>query len=393
MWGIYILNINAALQLLPSTLTIEYSHGNRGTEYKISYAMNNICLVGSGGVGTIASLVLEKSGRAKVTAVLRSRYAIVKEKGWNIDSTDHGKLDGWRPFRGVFHPTICKAPTDRVQKVVPSVKDAIFPDDPPYDFVVVTTKQLPDHYCVAELIRPVITPGHTAVVLIQNGLDIEVPIIQNYPGSTVMSAISMIGSRTSGENTILQPGTDVLTIGPHFHDGLPHERQLQETREFVEMYTAGSKGAGAANAECTFTDDMPRARWQKLLWNGTFNTICTVMRMDVGELQSSGGRETLLIPAMWEMYAIAKAAGHPPPEEIIDFYAYRLPNDCRYRPSMLLDFDHGRPMELEVVLGNPLKRAKELGVQVPTLSTLYEQLKMIKWRMEQEKAEKKINGA
>ncbi|BDD54577.1 hypothetical protein MAP00_000183 [Monascus purpureus] len=175
--------------------------------------MNNICLVGSGGVGTIASLVLEKSGRAKVTAVLRSRYAIVKEKGWNIDSIDHGKLDGWRPFR-----------------VVPSVKDAVFPDDPPYDFVVVTTKQLPDHYCVAELIRPVITPGHTVVVLIQNGLDIEVPIIQNYPGSSVMSAISMIGSQTSGENTILQPGTDVLTICPHFHDGLPHERQLQDAR-------------------------------------------------------------------------------------------------------------------------------------------------------------------
>lgn len=34
MWGIYILNINAALQLLSSTLAIEYSHGNRCTEYK-----------------------------------------------------------------------------------------------------------------------------------------------------------------------------------------------------------------------------------------------------------------------------------------------------------------------------------------------------------------------
>jgi len=59
-----------------------------------------ICLVGSGGVGTLASVVLESSERANVTAVLRSRYQIVKEQGWDIDSVDHGKLKGWRPSRG-----------------------------------------------------------------------------------------------------------------------------------------------------------------------------------------------------------------------------------------------------------------------------------------------------
>lgn len=60
----------------------------------------NICLVGSGGVGTITSLVLEKSGHANVTAVLRSTYAVVKERGWDIDSVDHGILKEWQPTRG-----------------------------------------------------------------------------------------------------------------------------------------------------------------------------------------------------------------------------------------------------------------------------------------------------
>jgi ketopantoate reductase len=62
----------------------------------------NICLVGSGGVGTIAALVLEKSGRAKVTAVLRSSYSVVNEKGWDIESVDHGPRTGWTPSRGEF---------------------------------------------------------------------------------------------------------------------------------------------------------------------------------------------------------------------------------------------------------------------------------------------------
>ena len=61
---------------------------------------HKVCLIGSGGVGTIAAVVLEKSGRAEVTTVLRSRFEIVQQKGWDIDSVDHGVLRGWRPSRG-----------------------------------------------------------------------------------------------------------------------------------------------------------------------------------------------------------------------------------------------------------------------------------------------------
>lgn len=60
----------------------------------------NIALIGAGGVGTIAALVLEKSGRARVTAVLRGSYGIVREKGWAVESVDHGVLESWKCSRG-----------------------------------------------------------------------------------------------------------------------------------------------------------------------------------------------------------------------------------------------------------------------------------------------------
>lgn len=60
-----------------------------------------ICLVGAGGVGTIAALVLEKSNRANVTVVLRSAFQLVSERGWDIESVDHGSLRGWKPSRGM----------------------------------------------------------------------------------------------------------------------------------------------------------------------------------------------------------------------------------------------------------------------------------------------------
>jgi 2-dehydropantoate 2-reductase len=250
-----------------------------------------------------------------------------------------------------------------------------------YDFVVVSTKQLPDVYSMATLIAPVMTPSRTTIVLIQNGLDIELPLIEAFPANAIMSAVSMIGSYITGPNNVHQLGEDVLTIGPHFHDcgGRSKDDQLQRTRDFVDMYNAGLRNA-PTNALCTLTEDMPYARWHKLLWNGTFNTLCTMMRMNVGELQSSKGRETLLIPMMWEVLNIAKAAGHLLEESEIKRLAYRLPDDCPYRPSMLLDLENGRPMELEVILGNMLRRAKDLHVDTPIISTVYELLKLEKWK-------------
>lgn len=176
----------------------------------------------------------------------------------------------------------------------------------------------------------------------------------------------------------------MLTIGPHFHEcgGRSREKQFEKTKEFVDIYNAGLQGV-PSEAFCTLTEDMPKARWHKLLWNSSFNPLCALMRMNVGELQASKGRETLLIPMMWEVLRIAKAAGHTLEEGEINRLAYRLPDDCVYRPSMLLDLEHDRPMEIEVILGNPLAWATKLGVEAPTMRTVYELLKLERWKMEQ----------
>lgn len=56
-----------------------------------------ILLAGTGGIGTVTAYALETGGRAEVTAILRSNYAVVKEHGFTIDSVDHGHIQGWRP--------------------------------------------------------------------------------------------------------------------------------------------------------------------------------------------------------------------------------------------------------------------------------------------------------
>lgn len=61
----------------------------------------NVLLVGAGGVGTMAAVSLEASGRASVTAVLRSNFASVNEHGFNIESVDYGALKSWKPAKSL----------------------------------------------------------------------------------------------------------------------------------------------------------------------------------------------------------------------------------------------------------------------------------------------------
>lgn len=46
----------------------------------------------------MAAYALEIGGKAQVTAVLRSNYDAVEERGFDIDSIEHGHdIKGWRP--------------------------------------------------------------------------------------------------------------------------------------------------------------------------------------------------------------------------------------------------------------------------------------------------------
>jgi len=245
-----------------------------------------------------------------------------------------------------------------------------------YDFIVICTKQLPDKYDLAEMVKPIVTPGLTSIVLIQNGLNIHLPFVTAFPSNVTMSAVSMIGSFTDPPNKIKHIGPDILQIGPHYHPGVPDAVSLERTKTFVKMYSEG----GAKS--CTLVEDMPKARWAKLLWNGTYNPICALIEVSCGEVQKSGAREGLVLPIMRELQAVAAKDGVVLEDEIVTHMAFRSPGTSRYRPSMLLDMEQGRPMEFEAILGDPIRRGKELGVPTPVTTTVYELLKLTRWKVE-----------
>ena len=51
-----------------------------------------------------------------------------------------------------------------------------------------------------------------------------------------------------------------------------------------------------------------------------------------------------------------------------------------YRPSTMIDFVEGRPMEVEAIFSEPLRRASALGVATPLLALVTGQMRALNAR-------------
>ncbi|KAK3935331.1 putative 2-dehydropantoate 2-reductase [Diplogelasinospora grovesii] len=338
-----------------------------------------VLVIGSGGVGTMAAYALEKGGKATVTAVLRSNYDAVQRSGFTISSLDHGEIQGWRPIRN-------------------SIPDVSQGRLKPYDFVVVTTKNIADvPPGVADMIAPAITPGHTAITLLQNGLNIERPIVAAFPSSPVLSGISFIGATEGPLGTIKHDNHDELSVGAFLSSSSSYSycnggtdktdvaKAEAAARLFVDMYSS------CPGVDCAYEPDVAFSRWRKLLYNASFNSVAAILRMDTSRMRiSEHVIDNLIRPIMLEIIKVAGAAGTPLPSELVDKFIVIDNFEAFFKPSMFQDIESGGFIEFENIVGEPLREAERLGVETPTLRVVYGLLKGLQWQTMEKKGLVKV---
>ncbi|KAJ5543406.1 Ketopantoate reductase ApbA/PanE [Penicillium sp. DV-2018c] len=318
-------------------------------------AKSRVLVVGAGGVGTMVCVALERSGKAEVTAVLRSNYEQVVKHGFEIDSIDHGKLSAWRP-----------------SKVVNAVPQS--DPDAPYDYIIITMKNIPEVNQIPKIISPAITPNHTTIVLFQNGLYIEPPLLAAFPQNVVLSAPTYIGAHEHNGH-VSHTDHDMFNIGAFHNELLDPSLERAKLEEFATIYN----GSGVVEAQVV--DDIVLYRWKKVIWNGIFNPMCAITQLDSAAIRYFGGEHSIIRPGMAEMVAIAKADGYDLGDGIIQEMLDSTPIESAFRPSMLVDVDKGNPMEVEVILGNALRVAKAKGVETPVLDNTYRFAKLVQARL------------
>ena len=90
----------------------------------------------------------------------------------------------------------------------------------------------------------------------------------------------------------------------------------------------------------------------------------------------------LALACMTELRAAAAAEGRDIPEQAAHFLLEGTKAMKPYAPSMKVDYDAGRQLEVEALLGEPLSRANRIGVEMPTIAALYRQLRFLNQRLQ-----------
>jgi 2-dehydropantoate 2-reductase len=241
----------------------------------------------------------------------------------------------------------------------------------PFDFVVVTTKNIPDiSPTVGDLIEPAVTPGKTVIVLSQNGLNIEKPIISRFPSNVVLSSVSLIGATEKAHGVILHDDRDSQKIGVFHSPTVPSRVAEAAARKYVDIYN------GCGKLDITYDDKVQWTRWRKLVYNASFNSVGAVLRMDTARMRMSRHViDDLIRPIMLEIVAAAGAVGHELPADLPELLIRVDPTDTAFKPSMCQDIEKGNFIELEYIVGEPLREGAAKGVAMPRLETIYGLLK------------------
>lgn len=318
---------------------------------------SKVLILGFGGVGVISGYTLEKNKKAEVVAIVRSDYHEIVEKGYKLESVDYGEVDCFKPDR-----------------VVRNVQEAL--SYGPFNFILVTTKNIPDIFRIEDVIEPAVTPKFTSIVLSQNGIKIEEPLIKKFPENVILSAVSMISSNKYGR-VVKQISRDVVRIGFFNNLALNENRQKAEAEKFIGLYSNETN-------DCIYDTKVNVSRWRKLVYNATLNPICTLTAVDSGRLDIFGGYEGIIKRAMKEVVSIAKSDEVNLPNDIIDIML-RADDGIWCTPSMLVDFRKGNFLELEVIVGNAIRIANRNGIEAPFLTMSYELLKVIQKRTKEAK--------
>lgn len=297
-----------------------------------------IAIVGAGALGLYYGALLQRGGQ-DVRFLLRSDYDAISRNGLQVCS-----------INGDFR--------------LPVVKSYRSPQEiGPVDLVIVGLKTFAnDRY--AELVGPLVGEG-TRILTLQNGLGNEEALAGLFGAERIIGGVAFLCSNRGRPGEVHHLAAGRVIIGEY----LPHERGPLEL--LAELF----KRCGI---ECRLTDDLRRTRWEKLVWNIPFNGLCALLLQSVDRLLAEQETRVLVHEIMLEVIRAANVQGLS--LAIPDAYADGMLDFTDgmgvYRPSMQIDREEGRPLEITAIFRNPLALGRQQGIDMPRvemLATLLEQ--------------------
>lgn len=299
--------------------------------------MLSYSIIGMGAIGGYYGGRLAKAGR-EVHFLAHSDYQYVLQNGLRVDSCDG---DFCLPHINAY----------ATQK-----------DMPKTDVIIVGLKSVKNHDVLPELLRPIVHQN-SIVILIQNGIGLEDDLQKEFPGLQIVAGLAFICSAKVGAGHVSHQCYGSINLGNYSCQQEKFEVLLQDMTD-----------AGIQAAEVPYLE----ARWKKAVWNMPFNGMTVALNTSTDKLLKNPATRQLIYDQMMEVIGAANALGvNTLTSEFADKMMQMTDEMVPYSPSMKLDFDYHRPMEIEYLYSRPIAEAKKVGFEMPKLAMLEAELKFI----------------
>ena len=297
-------------------------------------------IIGTGAIGGYYGARLAHNGQ-EVHFLLHSDYDYVKANGLQVDSCD-----------GAFH-------LDN-----PYIYNKV-EDMPQCDVVLVGLKSV-NNSRLATMLPPLLKDD-TLVVMIQNGIGIEDDIQKMFPRVQLAAGLAFICSAKT------EPGRVNHQCYGHINLGNYSCRNEQQFRQVISDFNAANVKASAV--------EYMEARWKKAVWNMPFNGMTVALNTQTDTLLQHPATRQLIHAQMIEVITAAQHLGVKNIDATFADQMLRMTDEMiPYSPSMKLDFDVHRPMEIEYLYTRPLTIAREAGCAMPKLEMLEAELRFLEER-------------
>ncbi|MDB6154939.1 MAG: 2-dehydropantoate 2-reductase [Chthoniobacteraceae bacterium] len=300
--------------------------------------MKKIAVIGSGAVGCYYGGMLARMGR-DVHFLMRSDLEAVRANGLTIQ-------------------------TGGERLKIPHVKAHASTKEIGHCDLVIISLKATGNQALEALLPPLIGPD-TALLTLQNGLGNEEFLCERWGAARVMGALCFVCLNRTAPGVIEHFDQGSISIGEF-------QRPSQaRTRSVVEAFK--SAGIDANVAENLLTE-----RWRKLLWNIPFNGLSIAAQgATVSDVLADEGLRNLARHLMDEVLDAARRLGHDIPDEFADYQIARSATMGSYKPSSMIDWELGRPVEVEAIWGEPWRQGVAAGAGMGRLETVYRLLQRL----------------
>ena len=291
-------------------------------------------VIGTGAIGGYYGATLANNG-CDVHFLLHSDYDYVKANGLQVDSCN-----------GSFHLDS------------PNVYNNTH-DMPQCDVVFVCLKSV-NNNMLYELLPPLLH-DNTVVVLIQNGIGVEADVQKMFPDVQLVAGLAFICSAKSEPGLVNHQCYGHINLGNY---SCKDERLLHTV---IDDFNAAGVKAGLIEYE--------EARWKKAVWNMPFNGMTVALHTQTDLLLKNPSTRQLIREQMMEVITTAQHLGVKNIDESFADLMIKMTDEMTpYSPSMRLDYDFHRSMEIYYLYTYPLQLARKMGHPMPKLEMLEAEL-------------------